>query len=58
MRYKPWGVYATLTITHRKEMGLYSNRAYAESDAARYRRMLPAVAKVEVVWIGVNPDAN
>lgn len=58
MRYKPWAVYATFSITKRKELGIYTNRENAERDAGIYRRHLPKDAAVEVVWIGETSSAT
>jgi hypothetical protein len=52
MRYKPWAVYATFSITTRKELGIYTSRENAERDRGIYRRCLPKNVAIEVVWVG------
>lgn len=49
MKHKGWVVYAIFSPVQRRQLGIYSNRQFAETDAQKYRRAL-RTAIVEVVW--------
>jgi hypothetical protein len=50
---KPWAIYyqpPNVIKPHR--LGLYSQRSEAEQSALAFRRQLPRLTTVRVVWVG------